>query len=408
MNKRIVIICHNYFPEMTSTGLYTTLMAEFLCEKGWQVTMITGFPHYPNWEIFADYRKKPRFLHETIRGVEIFRYRHYVPKEPSFANRIVHLLDFTAGSYLQLGKIREADVVLSIIPFTSAAWLGKKLAARHGAKHWIHVQDFEFDAARESGMVSAKGGMKRVFRLLHSLEKKLLDSSDMTSTISSEMMQKLQKRTSARTSFFPNWIDSAVIDPKKAAKHPFLKSEKFKVLYAGNIGEKQDWKLFLEVAEHFRHDTRIEFIVVGDGATRKSLERRISGMQRVHLYHPVPMEQLNDLLCSANLHILFQKSDVMDTVMPSKILGMMASTIPCLVTGNPGSEIERIFRECGEGTFISSDHKENVIAEIQSLLVSRERDKRRHPRSREYVCKWFGREHVLNTFLLQLDSLYGN
>ena len=383
-------------------------MAEFLREKEWQVTMITGFPHYPNWEIFEPYRTKPRYLHETIRGVEVLRYRHYVPKDPSFAKRIAHLLDFTGGSYFQLGKIQKPDVVLSIIPFTSTAWLGKKLARKHRAKHWIHIQDFEFDAARESGMVSLKWGMAKIFRLLHRMEKKLLDSADMASTISSGMMQKLQRKTSARTSFFPNWMDAGQIDPKKASIHPYLKSSNFKVLYAGNIGEKQDWKLFLEVAGHFRNDKRIEFIVVGDGATRRNLERQTRGMDQVRLYDPVPFDLLNDLLCSANLHILFQKSHVLDTVMPSKILSMMASTVPCLVTGGSGSEIERIFKECGEGTFIASEDKDAVIARIESLLVSRNEERMPQQRSRDYVSKWYGREKVLNNFLLQLESLYEN
>jgi len=60
----------------------------------------------------------------------------------------------------------------SIIPFTSSAWLAGYHARSHKAKNWIHIQDFEFDAAVQSGVSS--GGKKFIFKFLFSLEQRIL------------------------------------------------------------------------------------------------------------------------------------------------------------------------------------------------------------------------------------------
>jgi colanic acid biosynthesis glycosyl transferase WcaI len=65
-------------------------------------------------------------------------------------------------------------------------------------------------------------------------------------------------------------------------------------------------------------------------------------------YPPVPYEELNDLLC--RFACAFQKNAVVDTVMPSKILGMMASAKPSIVTGNEYSG--ETYLEISEGDFI--------------------------------------------------------
>ena len=64
MNKSITIIGINFYPEDSSTGLYTTQMAEYLASKGYEVSIVTGFPYYPEWEIREEYVDKPKRIIE--------------------------------------------------------------------------------------------------------------------------------------------------------------------------------------------------------------------------------------------------------------------------------------------------------------------------------------------------------
>jgi colanic acid biosynthesis glycosyl transferase WcaI len=284
--------------------------------------------------------------------------------------------------------------------------LGLLLAKLRGAKVWVHIQDFEFDAAVEAGLINNQKGLKSiVFRTLFWLERKLFNQADIVSTISYGMIAKLQKKTNSPTYFFPNWVDENFIDPTKAKRHKLLKSNKFKILYSGNIGAKQDWDFFLKVAKYFQNHQDIEFIIVGAGAKKTWLIEQTKEFNNIKHYMPVEYETLPNLLCSANLHILFQKNDIVDTVMPSKLLGMMASAIPSIVTGNLESEVAKVFEKSKGGYFFDSNNFDGVVKAIETLFNNQDLSKEIGKNAREYITKHFASQKVLCDFEKKIESI---
>ncbi len=405
-NRSITIIGVNYYPENTAIGLYTTQLAEYLDSRNINVNIICGFPYYPAWKIDDDYKNKRKYTKEVNGNITIYRYKQYVPSKPTFLKRIIHLMDFTLGSIINVIKIKKTDVVLCVVPFTSTIILGKLLSIRKKAKLWVHIQDFEFDAASETNLI---GNNKLLFNILFSIEKRLLNSADLTSTISKSMFNKLRLKTKEGKSrtLLPNWVDVNNIYPEKYNTHTYLKSNKFKILYAGNIGEKQDWNFFLNFSRSLEGNENIEIVVVGDGSKKNWLLDQIKEQNVLNVKHflPVPYEELSDLLCSADLHILFQKENVKDTVMPSKILAMMASERPSLITGNEDSEVASIIREAKAGRYLQSKET-NEVKDYINNLVSKKRESVEYGKSaREYVSDNFSKQNILNKFYDTFDSL---
>jgi len=373
-------------------------MAEYLSHSHY-VEVITGFPYYPEWEIREDYKDKPTYLIEEKENITIYRYKQYVPKNPSFKNRIVHLLDFTFGSIVNVFKVKKSDLVVCVVPFTSSIALGLFLAKLRGAKVWVHIQDFEFDAALESGLAGEQNGLKsKVFHGLFWLEKKLLDRADIVSTISYGMLGKLESKTSTQNYFFPNWVDEDFINPVNSKQHELMKSEKFKILYSGNIGAKQDWDFFIKVLKYFENNQDVSFVVVGAGAKKEWIVKETANMSNINHYLPVEYATLPDLLCSADLHILFAKNDVIDTVMPSKLLGMMASAKPSVVTGNLDSEVAKVFAKSQGGYFFDSNDFEGVVSSIEKLVSDQEKSKSIGENARKYIVEHFASSKVLADF----------
>jgi len=284
--------------------------------------------------------------------------------------------------------------------------LGRILAKLRGAKVWVHIQDFEFDAAVESGLVGEKKGFKKkIFDGLFWIEKKLLNSAEIVSTISHGMLSKLESKTTTKDYFFPNWVDEDFINPITSKKHELMKSEKFKILYSGNIGVKQDWDFFLKIIEYFKSDENIEFIVVGAGAKKEWLVEQTKQYDNVKHYMPIEYSELPDLLCSADLHILFGKNDVIDTVMPSKLLGMMASAKPSLVTGNLDSEVAKVFAKSIGGYFYDSDDCESVIEAIKELYLNKTKCIKMGENAREYIVSNFSSSNVLRDFETKVQEI---
>tara|TARA_B110000046_G_scaffold173149_1_gene195505 strand:+ start:13451 stop:14656 length:1206 start_codon:yes stop_codon:yes gene_type:complete len=399
-NKNITFISLNYAPEDSAIGLYSSQWVEFLESNGHNVTVVTAFPYYPQWEIYKEYKQKPLFYKESSGPTILLRYRQYVPKAPTFFKRIVHLLDFTLGSFFNLFKIKNCDLVIAVVPFTSSAFLGWIQKKRFNAKLWVHIQDFEFDAALQTG-VSKK--TNALFSLLFKFESWILNRATVGSTISYSMLEKLAQKTKSPTFYLPNWIDQTTIDPLTATPHNYTKSNKITLLYSGNIGDKQDWDSFIEFCNDLDKN-RYDVIIVGDGAKKEWVLENTSNLSNVTYYPPVPYKELSDLLCSADIHLLFQKPDLLDTVMPSKVLGMMASAKPSIIIGHKDSEINTTFKITDAGLFFDHYSKE-VIKRLDQLTSEDIRMKNMGSNSRAYVLNHFSKEMILNRMLKKVNNL---
>lgn len=400
MKKNITFIGVNYYPEDSAIGLYSSQWTKHLKDNGHNVSVITAFPYYPQWKIRENYKNKPRFFKEKINDITVFRYKLYVPKTPSYFKRIIHLIDFTIGAFINLFKIKKSDLIICVIPFTSSALLGYILKKRFKSPLWIHVQDFEFDAAYQTG-VSQKTNL--FFRILFKLEIFLFSKADIASTISQSMLTKLGHKTNTEQFYFPNWIDENAINPKHFQQHPFLNSKKNKILYSGNIGDKQDWNVFISFCKALnpqKHDV----ILVGDGAKRKWVQNQMKGFKHVFYYPPVPHNELSNLLCSADLHILFQKPDVLDTVMPSKVLGMMASQKPSLVIGNKSSEVKTVF-EKSQGGFYFDTYSSSVIEKVEELFEQKKNAMEMGKNARSFVIEKYSKDKILKKMLKQIEKI---
>lgn len=410
MNKKlnITIIGINYSPEDSSTGLYTSELSQFLASKNCDINVITGVPYYPQWEIWQNYKSNKNFITEQKDNINIYRYKQYVPKEPSFFKRLIHLFDFTIGSFFNIMKIKNTDVIICIVPFTTSILLGKILSLKLKRKILLlsHIQDFEFDAAFESGLLKQNLLTKLFKQLIFSIEHKLLNYSDAVSTISFGMLTKLKAKSTSKSIYFPNWIDPGNINPNRSIQKIIGSPRQvFKILYSGNIGAKQDWNTFIKLVKHYKDNSNIEFVIIGAGAKLEDLKNEISNLKNTYFAPPVPYPELNNLLCNADLHILLQKNDVKDTVMPSKLLGMMASAVPSLVTGNLDSEVNKVMTKSKGGVFLDSNDFEGLVDNILQFQNDPILKNKTGAKAREYIISEFSSQNVLNKYYKTILSL---
>ena len=399
----ITIVGVNYYPEDSAIGLYTTQQAEYLQSKGYNVSIITGFPYYPQWQIRSDYKDKTRWYKEVINNVTVYRYKQYVPSNPTFSKRIIHLLSFTFGNIINLFKVEKPNYVICIVPFTSSILLGWLLKLRYRSKLWIHIQDFEFDAAIDSGLLSSNKSL--FIKCILWVERTLLKRANVISTISNGMLKKLKSKVPAKNTFYlTNWLDTSKFRVKPKQNHSHLSSSLFKILYSGNIGAKQDWDFFFQVMEKLKPLDHIEVVVVGEGAEKEKVVNKIKDYSFIKHFNLVPYEELPSLLSSADVHILFQKNEVVDTVMPSKLLGMMASAKPSIVTGNRDSEVATVYKDSKGGFYFSDNSVDNIVDCILKLKNDSSLCRKLGKNSERYVVKHYSKEHILDRFIEELEK----
>jgi colanic acid biosynthesis glycosyl transferase WcaI len=408
--RHITIITPNYFPEDTAIGLYTTQFSRFLIKKGFDITVLTGFPCYPQWSIYENYRLLPDHFEETIDGVKIIRHKQYVPKEVTFKGRIRMMLSFFIGTFKNIFKITKTDLVITIIPYTLTVVLSAFLAKRRKAKLWVHIQDFEFDLALDSGIIKKNSFFLKMFqKCIFLFEKKALNRANVVSSISFKMLEKIQVKSNQKEPYyFPNWVSSEKINPNLFSQHRYISKDKFTLLYSGNIGEKQDWPFLKSLCKKFVGENTIEIVIVGDGSYKKKLQNDLSQFSFVSFYDPLPFQELNDLLCSADLHFLFQKTEVIDTIMPSKILGMMASQKPSIITGNKASEVFKIVEDSKGGSFFYNNNVDEVYLGILKYYNNPSFCEETGINARKFILTDYSEEKILNDLYSKIDLELGN
>ena len=407
MPKKITIITGFFYPEDTAIGLYTTQFSKFLSEIGYEVKIITGFPNYPQWKIREEYNNYPSFYVENMGDVEIIRYKQYVPEKVTFKGRVLMMLSLFYGTLRNLNKIKETDLVICIVPFTISILPALLLSKFKKAKLWVHVQDFEFDLALDSGIINNKSYLSKIVNSVIILfERKMLNASNIVSSISFSMLSKIKEKSSHKEPYyFPNWVSFSKINPKISSKHPLINSDKFTLLYSGNIGEKQDWAFLEKLCEIINPDENIEIVIVGDGGFKDNLKLKLESYNFVKFFDPVPYEELNDLLCSADVHFLFQKTDVINTIMPSKILGMMASNKPSIISGNKDSEVLTIVNQSKGGFYFSEN---NILLVYETILLLKNDpiiSKSTGDNARNYIISKFEENKILEDFNNKLKEV---
>lgn len=341
---KILVYGINYAPEPIGIGKYTHEMCEWLAGRGHRVKVVTSYPYYPDWKINPSYNNVA-YSAEEQHGVGVIRCPLYIPSHPTWKRRLPHYLSFLGSSgpvALWQALTFRPDVVFTIAPSFMVVPAAIAAARLSGARSWLHIQDFEIDAAFQLGITSGsalKTGAEW-------LERKLLARFDRVSTISAKMLERLvaKRVPRARTIEFRNWVDTSAIRPQgrmgSLRRELGLAPDTLIAMYSGSMALKQGLDTLVDAARLLEQQKPgIAMVLCGNGATRDDLVRRSNGLRNIRFLDLQPAERLSELLSVADIHLLPQRTEVADLVLPSKLGAMLASGRPVVAMAEPGTQL---------------------------------------------------------------------
>ncbi|MDU1889046.1 MAG: WcaI family glycosyltransferase [Dysgonomonas sp.] len=352
---RILIYGINYSPELTGIGKYTGEMATWMAKQGNDVSVITAMPYYPEWEIHPQYKNK--WWHkEVIDGVKIYRCPFYVPQKVNSKKRIIHEFSFLwSSSFRWVAALfrKKYDLIITINPPFHIGILPCIYSIFKKTTLITHIQDLQIDAAKDLNMLSEGKALNIMFKI----EKFLLKRSNYISTLTSGMQNRVEKKeiSSDKILMLPNWVDIDFIKPlsknESLRKQFGLSDDDIVILYSGNMGKKQGLEILIDIAKEYKNNSKIRFIMVGSGAEKENLQKMVADCQLTNMeFHPLqPYNQLSALLATADLHLVLQKKEASDLVMPSKLTGILAAGGCPIVTAMPGTSLYEVINEYNMG-----------------------------------------------------------
>ena len=338
---RILLVGINYAPDLIGVAKYNTELCEGLASFGHEVRVVTAPPYYPEWQVPRDYRGWS-YRQETINGISVTRSPIYVPGRPTGAKRLLHHASFALISLwpvLSSALRWRPDVVFSVAPSLMSAAFSAWIARRIGAPSWLHLQDFEIDAAFDLGLLANK----RLRVPMVAIEQKILRSFDRVSTISPQMRERLKSKgvDAERVCEVRNWTNTRQIAPAKMVsrfrkEQLGLDEKHFVCLYSGTMSNKQGLDLIIDAARALDSaDSNIRFVLCGEGPRRPRLQRMADGLANVQFLGLQTEESFAELLNAVDLHLVPQKAEATDLVLPSKLGGILASGRPVIVMAKP-------------------------------------------------------------------------
>jgi colanic acid biosynthesis glycosyl transferase WcaI len=375
--RRVLIVALNYAPELVGCAKYTTELAEDLAARGHEVEVVCAPPYYPQWKIGDGYSGS-EWRREERNGVVLHRVPLYVPPRPTGAKRLVHLASFgmAAAPTAVAAALRfKPHLVFAVAPTltaAAAAWMAAKVS---GAASWLHIQDFEVDAAFDLGLLKNKAARSTAL----GVERTVLRGFDRVSSISPAMTALLARKgvASDRIVELRNWVDVDAVGVLASSDTGYrrelnIPADRIVALYSGNMAAKQGIEMLGEVAVRL-HDAGapVTLLLCGDGPARVALEAACAGMENVLFLPLQPMERLPELLGTADIHLLPQRPEAADLVLPSKLTGMLASGRAVVAMAAPGSGLAGEVEGCGLAVDATAEAMAKGILELVEAPAAR-------------------------------------
>lgn len=399
---RVLIYGLNFHPEWTGTGKYTGELAGFLAENGHSVHVVTAPPYYPDWRVHPGYHawgyKQTDASPQSATGrLRVYRCPLWVPRRPTGVRRVLHLFSFVMFSLPVMATqiFWRPEVTLAVVPTIGCAPAALLVSWLSGSKSWLHIQDFEIDAAFGLGLLSPgpiKYSLKRI-------ERGIFRRFLRVSTISDRMRDRVVASgvDPERVCVLENWADLESIVPLD--RPSVLRSElgiandRIVVLYSGNMGNKQGLEVIPDLVRRLQSNTKIQFVLCGEGSFRRRLEQLCQGARNVRFLPLQPPERLGELLNLANIHLLPQRQEAEDLVMPSKLTGMMASGRPVIATVREGTQVAQAVE--GRGIVVPPASPQDLAEAILGLANDPDRRKQLGINARAFAERRFSRRVLL-------------
>ncbi len=363
---RILVLPDKYFPDLCGGGAIYTDMCQGLASRGFDVTVRSPYPFYPEWTDKSG-RNGWRVDRTIEEGVKVERFGFFIPRNPKSAAQRM-MLDATLALSLSRSLFRgRFDAVISFCPHIGGVAFAALKGLTSGLALWLNVQDLPADAASAGGITGA-GLLPKV---LAWVQKTLFNRADVWSSISPVMMERLAaiRRRQQPILFTPNWLHRSIAEeihrlPSKVGRAP---AEPIRLLYAGNIGTKQGLLDFCKALAGT--PTPFAFQIHGDGGRAAEVRDWIgsSGDSRFSFAPILDEPGFVRALHDTDLFVITEKSGSGASFFPSKMAPGMASGSATLAVADPDGPLGREVREQALGPWLPWDRCGEAGALVASI-----------------------------------------
>lgn len=328
---RLLVVTQYFWPEnFRINDLVTELVS-----RGHQVTVLTGQPNYPAGAVFAEFAAAPQAF-SAFAGAEVVRVPHLARGKGGLRlmlNYLTFALSATCAGVWKL-RGRQFDAVFCYEP--SPITVGIPAAALRAIKKaplafW--VLDLWPETLHAIGVVKSPHLLAAVGKLVSFVYRRC----DLILAQSRSFMPQIAKYAGAgsRIEYFPSWAE-ALGDMAQVAPAPEVAAPdpRFTIVFAGNVGDAQDFPAILAAAEQLKDNPAIRWLIVGDGRLSGWLAGEVATRGLAHCFELLgrfPVERMPSFFKHADALLVSLKNEpIFAMTIPGKLQSYLAAGIPLL------------------------------------------------------------------------------
>ncbi len=369
MATRILLLTQWFDPEPTFKGL---IFARELVQRGFDVEVITGFPNYPGGNLYPGYKMKI-IQREIIDGVHVTRVPLFPSHDSSVIGRIINYITFSASAlFYGLFWAKKPCVIYAYHPPLTVGVAAVLIRLIRRVPLVYDIQDMWPDTLRATGMIKNEWALRVVSAVCLWVYRNV----DQIVVLSPGFKQLLVQRgvSGRKIDVIYNWCDEKSLKlPAGNMPLSFPGGNKFRILFAGNMGKAQALDAVLDAARLLlkRNNSEIAFVFLGGGVEVDRLKKIAQEKCLINtIFLPaVPMSEVGNMLYAADALLVHLKKDTLfEITIPSKIQAYMSVGRPILMAVN--GDAADLVRESGCGEVAISEDPESIAHAAMTLLNS--------------------------------------
>lgn len=398
MNLHILLISHYYEPDSGAAAVRLSRLMKILHGRGYQITVLTTMPHYPQGVIQEPYRAK-LFTDENRDGIRVIQAWLWATPSKRIVLRLISQLSFMLTCMIRGLFLPRPDVILieNQPIFTGlAGWFISKIKR---TPYVINVSDFwpeyllAVDVLKETD-------------LLYKIFKSLVNLTQREAKAIISLLPGLLESVKARIGEIDNGhvIMNAVdlerfhpeADTRLFREKYNLGAEKL-ITFVGTMGNHIDLSMMLDVAEYFEARDDVRIVFVGTGINRNLLDAREKELPNVQWIGWIDHSEMPSAWASSYLTFWAVHDNELNRLsFQSKLYEALASGVPPVVSVE--GIIADILQANNLGITVPFGAKSDFIQAIELLLDNPIQRKQLSHNARQYALENFDPQDVASRY----------
>lgn len=360
------VLSELYHPEVTSTGHYMTMIAEWLASEGHDVRVLCGQPTYA-----ARGTRAPR--REQRAGVDIYRCRGTTFDKNRLLGRLANTITLSVSTLWAAGRrLRRGDVVIAVTNPPTMPWIGAVAARLRGARfvplfHDVLPVVLEVAGRRRHGSAAVRLARRMTAFVVGQASKVVVVGRPLVGELASY-------DTPAEVVVIPNWADDRDVVPVDAGDSELRRelglTTSRVVLYAGTFGRANDVATVVDAARRLEERGDIVVVLCGDGPQRRWVERtrEEGGPKNLVVTGPYDRDRQSDMYGIGDVVVIPMLAGMGRSSMPSRAYNTLAAGRPIVAATEAESELAMLLEEHQAGIVVDPGDAAGLADAIERVM----------------------------------------